>query len=75
MDDKEELALLRELVHWHRFQNRVSLRSALEEILTTATDRKILSENVKKQFRVLNRVSSGESQSVRQQNVTSLSQL
>ncbi len=41
MADNEEVTLLRELVHWQRFQNRASLRSALEEILTTVTDRKI----------------------------------
>src|SRR3990170_3448815 len=42
MSDKDEtVELLREIVHWQRFQNRQALRAALEEILLSETDRKI----------------------------------
>src|SRR3972149_3421966 len=40
-DAGETVELLREIVHWQRFQNRQPLRAALEEILLSATDRKI----------------------------------
>jgi len=33
--------LLREILYWQRFQNRQTLRAALEEILSNETDRKI----------------------------------
>ena len=37
----EAVELLREIVYWQRFQNRQALRAALEEILSSGTDRKI----------------------------------
>ena len=40
-EDRKVVEALRELVHWQRFQNRQLLRSALEEILATRTDRQI----------------------------------
>ncbi len=40
-DIEDAVALLREIVHWQRFQNRQALRAALEEILTLESDRKI----------------------------------
>ena len=40
-EDRKAVELLEELVHWQRFQNRQLLRSALEEILASTTDRKI----------------------------------
>ena len=42
-DIDEAVDLLREMVYWQRFQNRQALRSALEAILVTNTDRKIYS--------------------------------
>ena len=56
MAESEELGLLRELVNWQRFQNRAALRSALEEILTTPTDRKIyeLSDGTRSQPQIAN---------------------
>jgi hypothetical protein len=42
MSDMEDaVELLREIVHWQRFQNRQALRAALEEILASETDRRI----------------------------------
>jgi hypothetical protein len=38
---EEAVDLLREIVHWQRFQNRQALRAALEEILSSETDRHI----------------------------------
>ena len=40
-DIEETVDLLREIVRWQRFQNRQALRAALEEILSSGTDRKI----------------------------------
>lgn len=40
-DTEDAVELLREIVHWQRFQNRQALRAALEEILSSETDRKI----------------------------------
>ena len=40
-DIEEAVELLREIVHWQRFQNRQVLRAALEESLSSQTDRKI----------------------------------
>ena len=40
-EDRKVVEALRELVHWQRFQNRQLLRSALEEILASRTDRQI----------------------------------
>ena len=37
----EVIELLREIVQWQRFRNRQSLRSALEEILQSESDRTI----------------------------------
>jgi len=40
-DIEDAVQLLREIVQWQRFQNRQALRAALEEILSSETDRKI----------------------------------
>jgi hypothetical protein len=40
-DIEEVLELLREIVYWQRFQNRQALRGALEEILSSESDRRI----------------------------------
>lgn len=40
-DEQQIVESLREIVHWLRFQNRQALRAAVEEILTTKTDRTI----------------------------------
>jgi hypothetical protein len=40
-DIQDAVELLRQIVYWQRFQNRQALRAALEEILTSETDRKI----------------------------------
>lgn len=40
-DIEGAVELLREIVHWQRFQNRQALRAALEEILSSESDRKI----------------------------------
>lgn len=41
MTAENEVTILREILHWLRFQNRQSVRTALEELLVTKTDRKI----------------------------------
>ena len=40
-DIEDAVELLREILHWQRFQNRQALRAALEEILSSESDRKI----------------------------------
>ena len=56
-DDNDVLELLRELVQWQRFQNRQLLRSTLEEILDSETDRKIyaLSDGTRSQPEIATR--------------------
>ena len=40
-NEKQVVQLLQEMVQWLRFQNRHALRAAVEEMLTTKTDRTI----------------------------------
>ena len=57
-DIEDAVELLREIVHWQRFQNRQALRAALEEILSSETDRKIyeLTDGKRSQPQIAGRV-------------------
>ena len=55
---EDAMELLREVVYWQRFQNRQVLRTALEEILSSETDRKIyeLTDGKRSQPQIAQRV-------------------